>query len=161
VPLKRAGAMGELKRALAGSPRAVLQKLSEVVLELCDAQSAGVSLLEEADGRRFFRWHAAAGRWRELLWATLPRELSPCGAVLERHEALRVPFVVNGATVGTVWVVAHDADRRFDGEDRRVVTELTQFAAAAYERLTSLNADDVLELSRMHLLSEPLPGKTL
>lgn len=177
-------AMGELKRALAGSPRAVLQKLAEVVLELCGAQSAGVSLLEEADGRRFFRWHAAAGRWRELLWATLPRELSPCGTMLDRHEALLmvdperhfaplaqvpprigeallVPFAVNGATLGTVWVVAHDADRRFDGEDRRVVTELTQFAAAAYERLKSFKADDVRELSRMHLASEPLSGRTL
>ena len=65
-----------------------------------------------------------------------------------------MPFAVNGATLGTVWVVAHDADRRFDGEDRRVVTELTQFAATAYERLKSFKADDVRELSRMHLVAE-------
>jgi GAF domain-containing protein len=136
--------MGELKRALAGSPRAVLQKLAEVVLELCDAQSAGVSLLEETHGRHVFRWHAVAGRWRELLWAT---RVPPCVG-----EALLVPLVMNGATVGTVWVVAHDAERRFDGEDRRVVTELTQFAAAAYERLQSFKADDVRALSRMHLV---------
>jgi GAF domain-containing protein len=171
-------AMGELKRALAGSPRAVLQKLAEVGLELCGAQSSGVSLLEEADGRRFFRWYAVAGEWARLLWTTLPREFSPCGAVLDRQEALLmvdperyfgrlgqvqehvselllVPFEVGGQMVGTVWVIAHDAAHQFNGEDRRIVTELTRFAAIAYERLRSFKADDVRELSRMHLVSEP------
>ena len=171
-------AMDELKRALAGSPRAVLQKLVEVGLQLCGAQSAGVSLLEEAEGRRFFRWHAVAGKWSPLLWATLPREFSPCGTVLDRHqallmidperhftplaqvpprvtEALLVPFAAGGEMVGTVWVVAHDAAQHFNGEDRRVVTELTRFAALAYQRLRSFKADDVRELSRMHLVSEP------
>ena len=175
-------AMGELKRALAGSPRAVLQKLVEVGLELCGAQSAGVSLLEEAEGRRFFRWHAVAGEWGSLLWTTLPREFSPCGTVLDRSEALLmvdperyftplsqvpprvaevllVPFTVGGEMVGTVWVVAHDPAHRFDSEDSRIVTQLTTFAAAAYERLQSFKADDVRELTRMHLVSEPGPRK--
>jgi GAF domain-containing protein len=177
-----ARAMRELKRALAGSPRAVLQKLAEVGLELCGAQTAGVSLLEEAGGRRFFRWYAVAGEWSRLLWTTLPREFSPCGTVLDRQEVLLmvdperyfgqfgqvqervselllVPFEVGGQMVGTVWVIAHDAARQFDGEDRRIVTELTRFAAVAYERLQSFRADDVRELTRMHLVSEPGPRK--
>jgi GAF domain-containing protein len=170
-------AMQELQRALAGSPRAVLQKLADVAIELCNAQSAGVSLLEESDGRRFFRWHAVAGEWGTLLWNTLPRDMSPCGTVLDRQETLLmidperyfkpllqvppkvtelllVPFAVRGETVGTVWVVAHDEAHLFDQEDRRIVTELTRFAAAAYERLESFGTEDVLELSRMHLISE-------
>jgi len=173
-----ARAMDGLKQALAGSPRSVLQKLAEVGLELCGAQTAGVSLLEEADGRRFFRWYAVAGEWDRLLWTTLPREFSPCGTVLDRQEALLmvdperyfgrlgqvqervselllVPFEAGGQMVGTVWVVAHDTAHRFDSEDCRIVTELTRFAAVAYERLQSFKADDVRELSRMHLVPEP------
>ena len=176
-----AHAMDELKRALAGSPRGVLQKLVEVALHLCNAQSAGLSLLEEADGQRFFRWHAVAGAWGPLLWATLPRGLSPCGTTLDRGEALLmvdperyfaplaqvpprvtevllVPFSVRGETVGTVWVVAHDPAQQFDREDRRVVRELTVFAAAAYQRLLSFRPEDIRELTRMHLVSEPRAG---
>ncbi|HEX2198032.1 MAG TPA: GAF domain-containing protein [Burkholderiales bacterium] len=181
-PRTEAGAMAQLKRALAGSPRATLQKLVEVALELCAAQSAGVSLLEQAEGRRFFRWHAVAGAWGHLLWTTLPREFSPCGTVLDRQaallmvdperyfaplaqlpprvaEVLLLPFAVRGETVGTVWVVAHDAARHFDREDQRIVLELTAFAAGAYERLRSFQPDDVEALSRMHLVSEPVKRK--
>jgi GAF domain-containing protein len=172
-----ARAMSELQYALAGSPTALLQKLAEKALELCRAHSAGVSLTEEADGRRFFRWYAVAGRFSGLRWTTLPHELSPCAEVLarretvlmvdpERHygqlpgaqphvtEVLLVPFSVGGELVGTVWVVAHDEERRFDAEDRRVVTELTQFASAGYGRLQSLRPEDVRELSRMHLAAQ-------
>lgn len=175
-----AHALAQLKRSLAGSPRALLQKLAEVALERCAAQSAGVSLLEEADGRRFFRWHAVAGKWRDLVWTTLPRELSPCGTVLDRREsmlmveperyftplaqvpprveeALLVPFEVGGEAAGTVWVVAHEPGRHFDREDRRAVAKLSVFAAFAYERLRSFGADDVRDLSRMHLVTEPRP----
>ena len=170
--------MSELQYALAGSPTALLQKLAEKALELCAAHSAGVSLMEEAGGRRFFRWYAVAGQFSGLRWTTLPYEFSPCGAVLERRETLLmigperhygrlpgaqplvievllVPFSVGGELVGTVWVVSHDAGRRFDAEDRRVVTELTQFASAGYGRLQSLRPDDVRELTRMHLAQSP------
>ena len=171
-------AFEQLKRSLAGSPRTLLQNLAAVALELCGAQSAGISLLEEADGRRFFRWHAVAGEWRDLIWSTLPREFSPCGTVLDRRaallmveperyftpltlisprvaEVLLVPFSVGGETVGTVWVVAHDAARRFDREDQRIVSALTRFAAAAYEMLGSFRPDDIRDLSRMHHAPQP------
>jgi GAF domain-containing protein len=165
-------ALGTLAAELATSPRQVLQKLAEAALELCDAHSAGVSLVESEGERQFFRWHAVAGKWAPLLWTTLPREFSPCGTVLDRkaaqlmllperhftplaqvppkvHEALLVPFEVAGELVGTVWVVSHDAVRRFDSEDRRVVATLADFAAQAYARLSSLSSEDVVQLSRM------------
>ena len=166
-------AMAELRRVLAGSPRTVLQKLTDLTMELCGAESAGVSLLEEENGKRYFRWHAVSGAWGGLLWATLPRELSPCGTVLDRAapllmidpqryftplaqvppkvaEVLLVPFSVRGALVGTLWVVAHDNARQFDREDRRVITKLTEFAGKAYERLQSMTPQDLQELSHMH-----------
>lgn len=167
-------ALDSLAAELASSARQILQKLSDVALALCQAQSAGVSLLEREGERRFFRWHAVSGRWAPLLWTTLPREFSPCGTVLDRraaqlmilperhftplaqvppkvHEALLVPFEVAGELRGTVWVVSHEASRRFDSEDRRVVGALAGFAARAYERLSTLSADDVAQLARLNV----------
>jgi CheY-like chemotaxis protein len=161
-----------LARELATSPRRVLQKLSEVALALCQAHSAGVSLVESDGGREVFRWHAVAGKWAPLVWTTLPRELSPCGTVLDRkgaqlmidperyftplasvppkvHEALLVPFSIGGELVGTVWVVAHEPTRRFDREDRQALSRLAEFAARAYECLSSLSVADVEQLSRL------------
>jgi CheY-like chemotaxis protein len=165
-------AVDKLAAELATSPRQVLQKLTDAALELCRAHSAGVSLVEAEGERQLFRWHAVSGKWAPLVWTTLPREFSPCGTVLDRkaaqlmilperhftplaqvppkvYEALLVPFEVGGELVGTVWVVSHDAERRFDSEDRRVVARLASFASQAYERLSSLSADDVVELSRL------------
>jgi CheY-like chemotaxis protein len=165
-----------LSRELATSPRQVLQKLTDAALELCQAHSAGVSLLEqEGEGetrRQLFRWHAVSGRWAPLRWTTLPREFSPCGTVFDRkapqlmieperyftplahlppkvYEALLLPFSVGGELVGTVWVIAHDRSRRFDAEDQRVLKQLSEFAARAYQQLSSLSADDVTQLSRL------------
>jgi transcriptional regulator with GAF, ATPase, and Fis domain len=145
-----------LAQTLASSPENILQQLVESALELCPAQSAGISLLEEENGRKIFRWHALAGQYAPHQWGTTPREFSPCGTVLDndrvelmvhldRHftyfaqvepritEALLVPFHVSGEAVGTVWVVAHEETRQFDAEDARVMTTLAEFAAAVYQ----------------------------
>lgn len=166
-------ALEKLARQLASSPRRVLQALTDTALELCRAHSAGVSLLEREGERNIFRWHAVSGQWAPLLWTTLPREFSPCGTVLDRaapqlmqkparhftpmeaiapavEEVLLIPFSVGRTLVGTVWVIAHDASRRFDAEDHRVVSQLAEFAAAAYERLSSLSGEDIVQLSRLH-----------
>jgi transcriptional regulator with GAF, ATPase, and Fis domain len=150
------GALVTLAQTLANSPEQILQQLAEKALELCQAQSAGLSLLEDEGDRRIFRWHAIAGRYAPNLWGTTPREFSPCGTVLDtdrvqlmshldRHftyfakvephiaEALLIPFHVDGKAVGTIWVVAHDQARQFDSEDARVITTLGEFAAAVYQ----------------------------
>jgi CheY-like chemotaxis protein len=166
-------ALERLRRDLATSPRRILQNLTDTALELCQAQSAGVSLLEREAEREFFRWHAVSGKWAPLVWTTLPRGFSPCGTVLDRNapqlmidperyftplaqvppkvfEALLVPFSVGGEPVGTVWVVSHDRTRCFDREDRRVLSQLSQFAARAYQQLSTLSAEDVVHLSRLN-----------
>jgi len=53
---------------------------------------------------------------------------------------LLVPFYVEGKAVGTIWAVAHDARRKFDAEDERVMISLGTFASSAYQILVSLNA---------------------
>ncbi|MFN0100887.1 MAG: sigma 54-interacting transcriptional regulator [Bryobacteraceae bacterium] len=153
------GALIALGRTLANSPERILQQLVETALDLCLAQSAGISLLEEEDGRRIFRWHGVAGRYAPHLWGTTPREFSPCGTVLDtdsvqlmshldRHfgyfaqvepriaEALLIPFHVGGDAVGTIWVISHDQTRKFDAEDARTITMLGEFAATAYQALS-------------------------
>jgi signal transduction histidine kinase len=156
-------ALVRLGQTMADSPERVLQQLVDTALELCRAQSAGLSLLEEENGRKIFRWHGVAGEYAPHRWGTTPREFSPCGTVLDtdqiqlmsqldRHftyfstvkprisEALLVPFHVGGEAVGTIWVISHDPNRQFDAEDARVMSMLSDFAAAAYQTVSALLA---------------------
>ena len=149
-----------LAQTLANSPEQILQQLGETALELCHAGSAGISLLEEENGRKIFRWHGLAGQYAPHLMGTTPREFSPCGTVvdtdqvqlmthLDRHftyfaqvqprisEALLVPFHSNGKAVGTIWIVSHeDHARQFDAEDARVMKTLGKFAEAAHQAIS-------------------------
>jgi PAS domain S-box-containing protein len=143
-----------LAHELATSPGGILQKLAESALSLCRAQSACVSLLD--DTRKNFYWPAVAGQWAPYLGAGAPRDFGPCGTVLDRdvpllfshperlftylselqpyvEEGLLFPFHVDGQAVGTIWVVNHDHGRQFDAEDMRVLGQLADFAAAAYQ----------------------------
>ncbi len=157
------GALMTLARTMADSPERTLQQLVDTALTLCQAHSAGISLLEEENGSKVFRWHALAGEYAPHVWGTTPREFSPCGTVLDtdqvqlmsrldRHfryfadvkpsiaEALLAPFHAGGEAVGTVWVISHNQSRQFDREDARVLTTLGEFAAAAYQTLNGLTA---------------------
>src|SRR5262249_62250525 len=50
-------------------------------------------------------------------------------------EALLIPSHDCGEPAGTIWVIAHDDTRKFDAEDRRLLTSLGRFAANAYQLL--------------------------
>jgi len=163
----------ELMRALKDADINLLQKLAETALQLCQAQSAGVSIEEEEQGRKVFRWHGAAGRWSPFAREIVPRELSLCATVVdtkapllmaypERHfvypparvtplaELLIVPFEVAGAAVGTVWVIMHDDSRKFDREDLRLLTNLSEYASVAYqERQHRLHMQQALAKERL------------
>lgn len=159
-----------LANELASQPRNLLQKLVEVALELCRAESAGVSILESES--KAFRWHACAGAFAENAGARIAYAESPCGIVLERNspilflepssyfaplkhikppiaEALILPFHDENRPVGTVWVVQHSPERKLDREDVRLMTSLSRFASAAYHIMCSINksmnARDLLE----------------
>ncbi|MBX3466041.1 MAG: GAF domain-containing protein [Planctomycetes bacterium] len=147
-------------RALAGAtarePGAVPESLVRLALELCDAGTAGLSLLERDDrGREVFRWVAVTGGLADSAGRTAPRADSPCGVCLDRGapqlfsrperafpflfgadlvEGLFVPFVGAHGPLGTLWVLSHDARRRFDREDVRLLESLGEVAAAATER---------------------------
>jgi C4-dicarboxylate-specific signal transduction histidine kinase len=154
-------ALTALTVALADAPRTILQTLADKVLEMLDADSAGLSLLTK-DGKRFY-WAAIAGAWRPHIGGGTPRNFGPCGDVLDRNttmlfthwerrypylsnamplaeEGLLVPFYVNGTAVGTVWAIAHRNHRKFDAEDQRLLESMGRFASAAHQTVESIDA---------------------
>jgi len=156
-------ALASLARALADSPLTILQKMAEIMLETFRADSSGFSLLTKDDGGKRFHWPAIAGVWKPHIGGGTPREFGPCGDVLDRNcpllfrhferrytyfqpvtppveECLLVPFYVEGKAVGTIWLVAHDARRKFDGEDLRMLVSLGVFASAAYQAVERFHA---------------------
>lgn len=155
-------ALRALVDSLARDPGGALKRLTDVTLELTRAHSVGVSLLEMHEGSPVFRWHAISGRFAPHEGGFLPRDQSPCGLVVDSgeaqlmaspeqafpllrgaappiHEALLVPFQVLGETVGTLWIVSHEEERRFDTEDLRLVANLTSVASLIYLMRTSLD----------------------
>ena len=156
-------ALASLAQALADSPLTILQKMAEIMLETFRADSSGFSLLTKDDGGKRFHWPAIAGVWKPHIGGGTPREFGPCGDVLDRNcpllfrhferrytyfqpvtppveECLLVPFYVEGKAVGTIWLVAHDARRKFDGEDLRMLVSLGVFASAAYQAVERFHA---------------------
>ena len=175
----------ELARVMATSPERLLQKLAETALTLCQAQSAGLSLLEDGDQRTNFHWRAIAGQWASHVNGGTPRDFGPCGTVLDRNspllcrhpetdfpyfgdvtplleEALLVPFYVKGEALGTIWVVSHDGSHRFDAEDLRVLSNLGTFASTAYQTLLSINSAQetiaIVQSSDDAIISKGLDG---
>ncbi len=70
-----------LAQTMAHSPQMILQKLVETALQLCDAHTAGISLLEKQNGEEVFRWEALAGVYADRLNATMPATRKP----MRRH----------------------------------------------------------------------------
>jgi len=155
-------ALASLAAELAKNPQDMLQKLVETALELCQADTSGVSLLENHDGVDVFRWEALAGVFASARNSTMPRDASPCGVCIDRNstelmyladrvfpalrneprfvEALLIPFHFQGRPIGTVWVVTHRFDRKFDREDERVMRTLSTFASTGWQ-LWKANAE--------------------
>ncbi len=160
-PLRRVNRPGEiaalhsLATILKRGSTIVLKRLASLAVELCGAGTAGVSVLEAGDdATQVFRWQALAGELEHHEGGTTPRDWSPCGECLNAGrpmlyaypakyfsyfqeiqtpivEGLVIPMYVDGLAVGTIWIVSHDEQCRFDAEDVRIMTSLGNFAAAA------------------------------
>jgi hypothetical protein len=72
-------ALGLLAQEMATNPGGVLQKCAELVMELCRADSAGISILEPGGTSGMLRWHAAAGGFAVNLHGTCPGRRAPVG----------------------------------------------------------------------------------
>src|SRR4029077_1528039 len=78
-------ALQRLVPLLADDPDALLQRLLALARESCDAESAGVTLIEPGDeGTPMLRWVAVAGPLSRHVGRSVPRDRSACGVCLDR-----------------------------------------------------------------------------
>jgi len=155
-------ALQGLARVMATAPDELVDTLLRTALELCSAGTAGLSLLETPpEGEHIFRWTNLAGALSKHLGGTTPRHFSPCGVTLDAHapqlfahpgrrfqyldgldfpivEALVIPVDLGGEIPGTIWVVSHDDEVKFDSEDVRIMIGLAEFTGCAL-RMTRLS----------------------
>jgi len=144
--------MHRLAGAFVDSPDTILQELVNAAVELCGADSSGISI-EREDGtdKDFYQWVATAGAYSAFLNASLPRSPSACGVCLERSRpqlfrvtqrffdlmGIEAPTVTDGIllpwevgeTRGTIWIMAHGRVEAFDRNDLRMMQMLADFAA--------------------------------
>jgi signal transduction histidine kinase len=184
-------AFRELAALLVGEPDSLLQRLVELTLTLCDADTVGISVEQVDDkGDKIFRWVAMAGELKHLIGGTTPRNFSPCGVCVDRNqpllmdhidrvypyfkeaplpfvEALLLPWEVSDGPVGTLWVVAHSDRRKFDREDVRLMNCLTAFASGGINlKRTLQDSERAIASARVvstvaHHINNPLQGVVL
>jgi hypothetical protein len=146
-----------LSRALLERPDSILQELVGAAVDLCGADSAGISIeREDCSDNEFYHWIATAGEYSGFLGAVLPRYPSACGLCLERGHpqhftvskaffdilGVEAPLVTDGIllpwktedTRGTIFVMAHGRTEAFDENDARLMTMLADFAAMGYRQ---------------------------
>jgi hypothetical protein len=145
-------AMRRVAHAFVENPDMVLQELVNAAVEVCGADSAGISI-EKDDGtdQEFYHWLATAGQYSEFFNAILPRYPSACGICLERGRpqifrvgqrffdllGIQAPLVTDGilfpwaveGTQGTIFVMAHGRTEAFDQNDWHMMQVLADFAA--------------------------------
>jgi signal transduction histidine kinase len=144
--------MRRLARAFVDHPDTILQELVNAAVDLCGADSAGISIeQDERTDANYYQWVATAGQYQQFLHATLPRSPSACSVCLERGQAqifrvsqqffdlmgIEAPTVTDGillpwevdGTRGTLWIMAHGRTEAFDSEDSRMMQVLADFAA--------------------------------
>jgi len=145
--------MQRLGSAFIEKPETMLQELVEAAVDLCQADSAGISLQDREGGDTTYTWVATAGRYARFLNAELPSFPSACAVCIQRDrpqifrvtqaffdlmkieadtvtDGLLIPWTVD-QTHGTIWIMAHGRVQAFDLTDCRVMEMLANFAAMA------------------------------
>lgn len=143
-------AIQDLARHMADDPASLLPELVRQAMQLCHADSGGISVLEG----NVFRWQGLTGTLSCFEGTFTPRDNSPCGVCLDENrpilmanpekaydwiaaagivvpEVLLVPLSINGTVpLGTLWVVAPPG-RHFNNGDARLMAELATFTGIA------------------------------
>ncbi|MGI6245378.1 MAG: sensor histidine kinase [Pseudochelatococcus sp.] len=164
-PRMETAALQDLARQMLEYPDAFLPHLVSLAMQVSEAHSAGISLHEpDAPEGDVFRWHFLKGACALFIGRTTPRDSSPCGLCLDEggpvliawpaqfyaqyampdivsYEALLVPIYKGGKEpLGALWVISHTPERRFDGGDAQVLTELATFAGVAIKIIRDARA---------------------
>ncbi len=161
------------------TPETILQVLSEVAVNLCGADSAGVSIeREDRTEADYYRWIATAGVYTPFLQASLPRYPSACTVCLQRDQpqifrvrktffdvlgvsaaevsdGLLLPWAVEGMR-GTIFIIAHGRPEAFDREDLRLMETFADFAAMGVrqQQLQAARVNDAKVAATVTLANE-------
>jgi hypothetical protein len=151
-PRAETAAFDELALILADDPQRVLRRVTDCVLRLYGAGSAGLSVLQpSSSGHMDFVWQSVSGALAGHQGDGTPGDFGPCGLCLDIGAAVVVarperaftylarvqPSIVemliaplyedDGARLGALWVAHHDPAARFGTDDVRIIV---RFAAA-------------------------------
>ncbi len=150
---------------MARKPRKLVETLLEMALHLCRAGTAGISLLEERpDADSVFRWTHLKGALEGYVGKIKPKEFSPSAVCLNLGspqlfsypakyfeyfrdvnppivETLIFPLPISEEIQGTLWIVSHDENVKFDSEDVRLMTALAEFTSCGLHLLESIEAE--------------------
>jgi len=154
-PLQETKALDKLAEVMANAPNQLLDSFLQMPLDLCGADTSGLSLLEtNSTGEEIFRWTNLRGTLAKYVGGSTPRNFSPCGVTLDYDapqlfdrpsryfsyfnqvevpivEGLVIPFHIGSKTNGTIWIVSHSEGTKFDSEDARIMTSVAEFAGCA------------------------------
>ncbi|MFN7140980.1 MAG: GAF domain-containing protein [Limisphaerales bacterium] len=169
-------AMHDLAQHLSDPAPKSLKRLLQTGMQLCEAGTAGISLLEtNPEQGQIFRWIALAGKLEMHVGGWTPRDHSPCGVTLdqcepqlfswpERYfeyfagvqppivEGLVVPFFDGEVPWGTIWIVSHNEKTSFDIEDVRLLRSLSGFTSAILRLMGYTSAPEGSPWSDHHQL---------
>jgi PAS domain S-box-containing protein len=148
-------ALRALARHLFDPFPAMLEELARIALELCETDSAGLSLLDTSGhGAPILRLAAIRGLLADYAGRMASSDPGPCHVCLNRRtpqlflhparhfapfrdidppvvELLVVPLAAEDSLLGLLWIASHSASRLFDREDVRLLESLGQCAAPA------------------------------
>lgn len=155
-PALELAALKHLTNFLTAEPMIVLNELATVLVQVCDAGSAGITLEERRHATETLQCVGAAGLLSSEKLEWVPRH-SPSGMVIDTQkveifrrperffltlrkellpleELLVVPWQLSSGRKGAIWVALHDRDRHLNPEDLRLVSILADFARQALQR---------------------------
>jgi signal transduction histidine kinase/CheY-like chemotaxis protein len=149
-------ALAGLAQHLADDPERLLQRVAEVVRELCAADTVVLAVRETGEHGEEVCWNAVAGGLAGQVGKRWPIRGCPCGASVladgpvlvarpetrfesirasgaQVGEALGVPWRVRGHPAGALVAMLDGDGQGFDAHDLQLLNELAGFAAAAHE----------------------------
>jgi hypothetical protein len=155
-PALELAALRHLTNYLSSSPVVVLKEFSKILVQVCGAGSAGVTLEERRHTVDTLECVGATGQLASEQLHRTSRH-SPCGAVIEAwqvelfrrperfyssmrtqntriEELLVVPWQLTSGRRGAIWVAQHEHHKHFNQEHLRLVTALSDFTRHALHR---------------------------
>jgi signal transduction histidine kinase len=171
-------ALRKLAQVMAETPERLVDTLLNIALELCEAGSAGLTVMETlSSGDEVFRWTNMVGAMSPYVGRVSPKEETASYITVERNspqlflyparyfayakkiepavvEALVLPVRMNSEKPCVIWIVTHVPNVHFDAEDVRIMTALADFTSSG---LGLLRARDRQRESRLTPQDELAP----